>query len=185
MSTPYSGEASEGFGQADYSQVQPDYGTRVGEEAVTYASWGARLGALLIDSVFLFVLQMVLVGLAAALGAVNETLGMIVTIVAYLGVTIWFMLLEAGPYGQTPGKAAVNIQVRKADGQMLSKGASVGRYFARILSTLPLLLGYFWPLWDAENRTFHDMVVKSRVVKVRESASFGQVIKGPFTRSGR
>ena len=193
MSTPYGenpgqgwstpGPSSPDYGQPDYSQVQPHYGTPVGAEPLVYASWGARLGAVLIDSVFLFALQMALVALGAALSTISDALGSVVTIVAYVGVIIWFMLLEAGPYGQTPGKAAVKIQVRKADGQMLSKGASVGRYFGRILSSLPLGLGYLWPLWDGENRTFHDMIVKSRVVSVRESAPFGQVLKGPFMRS--
>lgn len=205
MSTPFTGDSGQGwsssgptsgqgspppqdlsrpdYGQQDYSQVQPHYGTPVGEEPVRLASWGARLGALLIDSVFLFALQMALVAIAAALSTINETLGTVVMGIAYLGVLIWYMLLEAGPYGQTPGKAAVKIQVRKADGQMLSKGRSVGRYFGRILSTLPFGLGYLWPLWDSENRTFHDMVVSSRVVSVRESVPFGQVLKGPFMRS--
>lgn len=171
------------YGQPDYSGVQPDYGTPMGDEVVTYASWGQRLGALLIDSVFLTVLQLAIFAVSAAVNLVSDALGLVVVVIGYLGSFIWFMLLEAGPYGQTPGKAAIKIRVQKADGRMLSKGAAVGRYFAKILSALPFYLGYLWPLWDSQNRTFHDMILDSRVVQVRSSPPFGQLVKAPFTRS--
>ena len=30
----------------------------------------------------------------------------------------------------------------------------------------PRILDFLWPLWDAENRALHDMIVKSHVVRV-------------------
>lgn len=196
MSTPYSENPGQGwstseqsappqpdYGQPDYSQVEPHYGTRVGDEPVALASWGRRLGAALIDGIFIYIPIGVAFVVAAALAQLNEALGVVVGLVGYLGTIIWFLLLEAGPYGQTPGKAALKIRVQKPDGTRLGKGAAIGRGFAKIISAIPLYLGYLWPLWDPENRTFHDMIVKSRVVSVPQSASFGQVLKGPFTRS--
>ena len=38
--------------------------------------------------------------------------------------------------------------------------------FGRILSTIPLLLGYFWMLWDSEKQTWHDKLAGSVVVPV-------------------
>ena len=196
MSTPYgenpgqgwsapgqSGAGQPDYGQADYSQVQPHYGTPVGAQPVVLASWGRRFAAVLIDGVFVSALQLVMVMLLALLSNISEVLGMVLGAVGYLAIVIWFMLLEAGPYGQTPGKAVMKIRVRKADGTMLTKGGSVGRYFARILSALPFYLGFLWPLWDAENRTFHDMIMSTRVVTAPDTPAFGEVLKGPF--SGR
>ena len=37
--------------------------------------------------------------------------------------------------------------------------------FAKILSALPCYLGFLWPLWDSENRSFHDMIVRTRAVR--------------------
>jgi len=33
------------------------------------------------------------------------------------------------------------------------------------LSALPLLLGYFWMLWEPRKRTWHDIVADSLVVR--------------------
>ncbi|MFC3854060.1 RDD family protein [Salinispirillum marinum] len=35
------------------------------------------------------------------------------------------------------------------------------RYF---VSTIPLLLGFFWMLWDAKNQTWHDKLAGTVVV---------------------
>ena len=45
-------------------------------------------------------------------------------------------------------------------------GRGVGRYFGRILSAFPLLLGYFWMLWDGRQQTWHDQLASTLVVKV-------------------
>jgi hypothetical protein len=42
---------------------------------------------------------------------------------------------------------------------------SVGRYFVHIVDAIPCYLGYLWPLWDSENRTFTDMILNTRVYK--------------------
>jgi uncharacterized RDD family membrane protein YckC len=151
-------------------------------DVIGYASWGQRFGALLLDVVFLFVAVAAIFAVAAIVGLASDVLGAIVGVVGYIGVLIWYMLLEAGPYGQTPGKAVLKIRVQKPDGRRLSKGESVGRYFAKTLSGMPLYLGYLWPLWDAQNRTFHDMILDSRVMVVRQSASIGEALRGPVAR---
>lgn len=55
--------------------------------------------------------------------------------------------------------------VDERTGDVIGTGRAVGRYFARILSALPCYLGFLWPLWDSENRTFHDMIVRTRAVR--------------------
>ena len=49
-------------------------------------------------------------------------------------------------------------------GGPLGFGRAVLRYFARILSALPCLLGYFWMLWDKERQTWHDKLISDVVV---------------------
>jgi hypothetical protein len=41
---------------------------------------------------------------------------------------------------------------------------SVGRYFAKMLSSLTLLIGYIIAAFDEEKRSLHDRICNTRVV---------------------
>lgn len=79
----------------------------------------------------------------------------------------YYGMMEGGPTGQTLGKRVCGIRVVDANtGQPgIGIGRGIGRYFARILSGIALLLGYFWMLWDSKKQTWHDKLVSSVVVK--------------------
>lgn len=68
--------------------------------------------------------------------------------------------------GQTLGKKALGIRVVSLEG-----GGSIGygrafiRSVGRIVSAIPLLLGYFWTLWDKEKHTWHDKFAGSVVAQ--------------------
>ena len=50
-------------------------------------------------------------------------------------------------------------------GQALSTGQAVGRYFAYILSMIPLFLGFIWVAFDARKQAWHDKLSGSIVIK--------------------
>ena len=67
--------------------------------------------------------------------------------------------------GATWGRQALGYRILDHRSmQPIGTGRAVGRYFATILSAMPCYLGFLWPLWDSENRTFHDMIVNTRAV---------------------
>jgi uncharacterized RDD family membrane protein YckC len=66
--------------------------------------------------------------------------------------------------GRTLGMQSWGLQLQTADGTLPSTGAATIRFFAAILSWLPLGLGFFWQIWDAEQRTWHDRLSKTRLV---------------------
>jgi uncharacterized RDD family membrane protein YckC len=76
----------------------------------------------------------------------------------------YYTYLE-GTSGQTLGKKALGIRVVDLGG-----GGSIGfgraflRYIGRIVSAIPLFLGYFWMIWDKEKQTWHDKFANSVVV---------------------
>ncbi len=75
------------------------------------------------------------------------------------------LLLEGSPSGQTVGKRAMSIRVIDSDtGGAIGTGRAVVRYFARWLSAIPCLLGYFWMLWDSDKQTWHDKLSSAVVV---------------------
>ncbi|MDQ3385721.1 MAG: RDD family protein [Actinomycetota bacterium] len=140
-------------GGAPYGQ--PPYSQSGGWQGPPLAGWGLRAAGYLIDALISFAIQVVF-------GLIDAGLGQI----AGLAVAIWFGYLT-GTTGQTPGRKAVGITVlREADGQHLGAGAGIGRLFLHILDALPLLLGFFWPIWDRKKQTFADKIIGSVVVKV-------------------
>ena len=59
--------------------------------------------------------------------------------------------------GQTLGMLAWRVKlVASADGTRISLKQALVRYLAALLSWLPLGLGFWWSLWDAEKKTWHD-----------------------------
>ena len=77
----------------------------------------------------------------------------------------YYTYLEGSASGQTLGKKALGIRVISlADGGPIGYGRAFIRYIGRIVSTIVLLLGYLWMLWDSEKQTWHDKFAGSVVV---------------------
>jgi uncharacterized RDD family membrane protein YckC len=99
-------------------------------------------------------------------GIALAAVGQAVAYAIYLLIAIaYFTYFEGGPTGQTLGKKALNIRVID-----LAAGGPIGptrafiRYIGRIVSSIPILLGYFWMLWDREKQTWHDKMAGAVVV---------------------
>jgi uncharacterized RDD family membrane protein YckC len=121
------------------------------------AGFGLRLAAYLIDAIVLGIVWGVI---AVAIGSTGYIIGWILSIG-------YFIYLEGGESGQTLGKKATGIQVRAVDGGPLGYGRAFLRYIGTIVSTIPIYLGFFWMLWDADKQTWHDKIANSVVVPVR------------------
>ena len=88
------------------------------------------------------------------------------TIGTVIGI-VYYITLEGGPRGQTVGKMALGIRVYDLkQGGPIGYGRATIRYFGRIVSTIPLFLGYFWMIWDKEKQTWQDKFAGSVVVPV-------------------
>ena len=67
--------------------------------------------------------------------------------------------------GATPGKLAFHARIVDATtGARPSMGQLIGRYFAYIVSALPLLLGFMWIGWDRRKQGWHDKLAGTVVV---------------------
>ena len=66
--------------------------------------------------------------------------------------------------GRTLGMQSWGLQLQSPDGRIPSLGACTIRFFAAIVSWLPLGLGYLWQLWDRERLTWHDRISGTRVM---------------------
>ena len=155
-----------------------------------YATFWERVGAYLVDSFIIsgiqFALYLVAILVALPFAFIGEAwafgVGITVWVVTFVALMAWFILLEAKPFGQTPGKRIVGIRVVDTSGNTISRGSAVGRYFAKIISALPCYLGLLWPAWDQERRAFHDMMLNTRVIKVADAPPFKEVLLAPLRR---
>ena len=82
-----------------------------------------------------------------------------------LVVGLVYDLIFLRSFSATPGKMALGLKVKKADGTALSVGLIIGRHFAQFLSALPLGVGYLLAAFDPEKRALHDHVCGTRVVQ--------------------
>jgi len=66
----------------------------------------------------------------------------------------------------TPGKILLKLSVVDArTGNALSLKQSVVRYFAYIVSMIPLCAGFLWILFDLRKQAWHDKIAGSVVVR--------------------
>ena len=66
--------------------------------------------------------------------------------------------------GRTLGMQSWRLQLESMDGQPPTLAVSTLRFFAAILSWLPLGLGFLWQLWDKDKLTWHDRISRTHIV---------------------
>lgn len=153
--------------------------------SIRYAGWWQRVGATVIDGLltFVFIVPAIVVLFAGPTevnfredgldgpGFYEEPTGGTIGLAVLLyvvGFVVYIAIYcrRIAKQGSSWGMSATGYRIMYVPtGGNISVGRSVGRFFARYLSYLPCYLGLLWPLWDAEKRTFHDMIVETRAVR--------------------
>ncbi|KPL68719.1 RDD domain-containing protein [Erythrobacter sp. SG61-1L] len=116
---------------------------------ITIASRGARAAALILDMIFMAVIQVsVTLALIAIMGGIvmnggdkgpGEFLAVVWIIAMFLFRYGYFLYFELGPRGATPGKRILGIRIAARDGGRLSVNAVIARNLLRDIELfLPL-----------------------------------------------
>jgi uncharacterized RDD family membrane protein YckC len=145
-----------------------DAPTEVGKK-LNYAGFWIRFGAMIIDSIIVgivnAILTFLLVGSVSLAGNPDAGMGALilsftVTLTLYVG---YFCGFESSSRQATPGKMAVGIKVGDANGEQISFANAVGRYFAKFISGIILLIGYMMAGWDEKKQALHDKIAGTYV----------------------
>ena len=148
---------------------------------VVYAGFWKRVAAYVIDGVIVgivgFIVQMLVAGVVfgglaamqtdpgAMFGTVSGVIGMLVMYLAPMAIAAaYFGLMQASANQASLGKLAVGIKVTDDAGGAISFWRGFGRYFALILSSIPLGIGLFMAAFTDRKRALHDMICSTLVV---------------------
>ncbi|MFT2009534.1 RDD family protein [Pontibacter sp. 13R65] len=77
---------------------------------------------------------------------------------------LYYTLLEASPRQASIGKFVLGLQVTDLRGKRINLLKSNYRYIAKILSSIPLLAGFFYIINDRRKQTFYDYITRTVVV---------------------
>ena len=128
------------------------------------ASLLRRCGAILYDSLLILAL-MILASLAfiGVRGGDSVETGdslyrFVLFIIAYL-----FFAGYWSHYGRTLGMQSWRMQLETANGEKPDFARASLRFFAAVISLLPLGLGFWWQLWDRDGLAWHDRLSGTRL----------------------
>ena len=139
-------------------------------DTAEFAPLWRRLAASLYD--FFPILALWMVTGAVALGVTHGEMDVRHPPMAYraalFAVTAAYFVFSWTYGGQTLGGRAWSIRVQARDGKTLSLGMAALRFVLASVSWLVLGLGFLWVLIDAQGRAWHDLAVRSQVIRVRK-----------------
>ncbi len=147
-----------------------------GATYVEYAGFWRRFLAAFIDGIILNLVSGVM-GIAAGLvlglsvaaagrdvegatEAIQVVSGMLGLVLSWL----YYALMESSATQATLGKMAIGMVVTDLEGNRIGFGRATGRYFAKIISALILLIGYLMAGFTEKKQGLHDMIAGTLVV---------------------
>lgn len=153
-----SGEVTKG-NQAEPAEETPDPTVSMN---VTYAGLGIRVAAFLIDTAILMVPAAVIAGFVMYTNpgyyANLKTTGVIID-------TLYFSLMESSGIQASAGKYIMNLKVIDKRGNRISFPRAVIRYFAKIISVVPLFAGVLTIRTDEKHQGWHDAIAGTYVIE--------------------
>lgn len=149
-----------------YQSPQADLGDH--HANVQYAGFWARVLAYIVDVVIMvFIFIPIVYFMYGADYFMSEDPSShagieLISSLAFLVLVVWMW----SKFGATPGKMLVGAKIVDVETNgPASVGKLVLRYFGYILSSIPLMLGFFWIGWDAKKQGWHDKLSGTAVIK--------------------
>lgn len=135
-------------------------------QGVEYAGFWARFAALLVDTAILTIIFLAIGITSAAAGAAAMMIGQVVVFAVYL---LYWPMMESSSRQATFGKSLVGIQVTDLDGARVSFLRAFLRNIAKIISSIPLSIGFVLAAFTARKQALHDIITKCLVVRAGPS----------------
>lgn len=147
-----------------------------------YAGFLTRFGAYIIDCAVFYAATIVYLliagGLELWLIAMDMAENTIVTILGVLGSIYFFSLtwlyyaiMESSKLGGTLGKLAVGAVVVDKHGNRITFLRASARFWSRLLSAFPLLIGFIMAGFTQKKQALHDIITDTYVIRKQYGAT--------------
>lgn len=143
---------------------------------MTYGGFWIRVGAYLIDTVLLMMVFVPLIFIFGTSTVETTSTGFsssaqsdspVLNLILGLLGAAYFVGLESSAMQATPGKRAMGLVVTDADGRRISVLRALGRYFAKILSSMIFFIGFIMVAFTDRKQGLHDLICTTFVVHGR------------------
>jgi len=134
-------------------------------DAQAYAGFWLRFAAYLIDSIVLFVIQLVLAGAVILMDPSDLRAFLNIAPVGWALTWAYFAILESSPLQGTVGKHALGLYVTDAYGDPIGLGRASARYWLKLLSTLLLMAGWIMAAFTPRKQALHDVMARTLVLR--------------------
>ncbi len=144
------------------------------------AGIGSRFMAALVDSILIFIIQIVISGLLGILGLFRQLgesgaamLYAVILLISFLMFWGYYLAFEMIWNGQTPGKRWVHLRVIKADGTPVTLSEVVIRNVIRLIDFMPGMyaIGVVTMFIDARSRRLGDLAAGTLVIREQSQLS--------------
>ena len=145
---------------------------------LVYAGFWKRFAALFIDGLLVgFASILLIVVLGLVLGMQSALMVGLFYLLMFGLSAYYFVTMEAGPNSATFGKRWLKLRVLDAEGNRLSTGRALGRWFAHGISNITFYIGYLIQPFTERKQALHDIISTTTVVDDDpEGSSTGLVI---------
>jgi uncharacterized RDD family membrane protein YckC len=163
--------------ERDQLAASPETGSTVARRPMVYAGFWLRAAAYLLDSLALgFAVGIFILGPLMQRAGISPdnpwvlftgTSRQIIAInlLATMASWLYWALLESSPWQATLGKKMLGLKVTDLEGRRISFARATGRYFGKIISGLPLFVGFAMAGFTERKQALHDIIATCLVLK--------------------
>ena len=123
--------------------------------------------ALAIDYIILFAACSGLYGILGITKLGDDSVRTLGSLLSFALIVLYFATLESGELQATIGKLVMGLKVTDLEGARLSFLRGLARFFAKLLSLVPFVVGFVMAGFTERNQALHDLLAGTQVVRVR------------------
>ncbi|MDK2847185.1 MAG: hypothetical protein PWP34_538 [Desulfuromonadales bacterium] len=148
--------------------------TATSRESIAYAGFWVRCVAAIVDSIAVWILQLLLtLAMGAMVGLIapnsgSESFASIILLGLFSSaVGMAYYVVFTGACGQTPGKMLLRLKVVRSDGTGMTYGrAALREILGKFVSGITLGVGYLMVAFDDRKQGLHDKIADTCVIRL-------------------
>jgi uncharacterized RDD family membrane protein YckC len=150
----------------DFDQILDSNERAYQQQRVRYGSFWNRFIAVIIDG---FIVGIPMLGMNFFIFGVTPMVTQTNFLSAGFNIVVAWLYdaYLTSTRGATIGKSAMSLEVTDMHGNLITFANATGRHFAKILSSMIILIGYLMAAFTEKKQALHDIIASTVVVDTR------------------